>query len=176
MSEPARLLGLPPLVDQRSRILVLGSFPSVKSLESGRYYGNPLNHFWKLLSLARNSPPAAWEDYPALVEWALAEGLAIWDTIAECQRPGSLDVAIRQARSNDIASFIRQWPQIRRIILNGGSAYRIFQRQIAASLEGLGIEVFPLPSSSPIPSRDYRRLTDKLPLWSAALDLETLPK
>ena len=173
MPESQFLQGLPALVDGRCRIIVLGSFPGVKSLASQSYYGNPFNHFWELVANARNSPLPPFSDNPARCEWLLGLGIASWDVVGECIRPGSLDQSIRQPRFNDIAGLLARWPGIKRLVLNGGTAARLFDRHIAASLQA--IPSVRVPSSSPIPSRDFRRREDKQPAWTAALDSETLP-
>jgi len=161
--------GFPPLADGRSRILILGSFPSVKSLANQRYYGNPLNHFWDLVALSFGTSKPDLADFGAAQEWLLDLGLAIWDTIGTCVRPGSLDQNIRLAQANDIAALLRRWPKIRRILLNGGAAAGYFTKLIAPTLLPPLPEVWKLPSSSPIPSRNYRKLEDKLPVWKSAL-------
>lgn len=162
------LRGLPPVVDGRSRVLVLGSFPSVKSLAAGAYYGNPLNQFWTLAALAFGVDPPAAPPGPARHAWALERGLAIWDVLAACVRPGSLDRDIRDPRPNDVAGLLAAWPAIARVALNGAGAAGYFERFVRPAL-ARPIDVRVLPSSSPIPSRRYRGPADKLPAWRAAL-------
>ena len=163
------------MADGRSRILILGSFPGVQSLDSQRYYGNPFNHFWALVGVARNSAAPPSDQFLARCEWLLELGIAIWDVIGECSRPGSLDQAIRNPHFNDIAGFLAVWPGIGRIILNGGVAARLYDRHIASNLAEPKPIHIRVPSSSPIPSRDFRRREDKQPAWNAALNSETLP-
>lgn len=178
MTESPLLYGLPPLIDGRSRTLVLGSFPSVKSLESGRYYGNPLNQFWRLVELSTKDrafgnqdglPP--FDDYNARCEWLLAHSLAIWDTIGACQRKGSLDKSIKHIQVNPIVTLLIEWPEINHIVLNGGLSAQQFDQLIAPSLPkiGRGLHIFRVPSSSPIPTKNFRKMEDKLPLWREAL-------
>lgn len=100
-----RLQGLPPIVDPGTRLLILGSFPGVKSLELQQYYGHPQNHFWKILqALWPDDALPAREQYAGRCAWALAHGLGIWDVYASCEREGSLDSAIRNAEVNDFAA------------------------------------------------------------------------
>src|SRR5689334_3593579 len=87
------LAGLPPVIDRHTRLVVLGSFPSVASLAAGQYYAHPRNHFWPILS-------ALWGvdlrvlPYPQRLKDVLRRGLGIWDVYARCRREGSLDSAI----------------------------------------------------------------------------------
>ena len=141
-----RLLGLPPIISGNTRLLVLGSFPSVASLARQQYYAHPQNQFWKILQ-------AIWPDslrltsvdsYEKRSEWVLARGLGVWDVYAACERLGSLDAAIRNREVNDFASLVRGHPQLRGIAHNGGESFR--HAKYTASL---GLPVYKLPSTSP---------------------------
>lgn len=181
-----RLEGLPPSVDGRARLLVLGSFPSAASIAASCYYAHPRNHFWPILSAAWGEPfPETPGERP---EWALAHALAIWDSLDSCIRPGSLDGDIRAARPNDVAGLLLSWPLVERVLLNGRTSERYFRAGLAGpdakialrdeknarkgSLEMAGgrtVAIRYLPSTSPVPSREFRRMEDKLPLWIDAL-------
>jgi hypoxanthine-DNA glycosylase len=169
-------------VDDRSRILALGSFPSAASLAATCYYAHPRNHFWPILSIAWGEPFP--QETPNRGPWALSHGLALWDSLGACIRPGSLDGDIAGAEPNDLAGFLRDWPRLERVLLNG----RVSERQFRSGLQGNALRdretarrghlvlpggrtlsCFYLPSTSPVPSREFRRLEDKLPLWLAAL-------
>ena len=93
---------IPPVFDADSRILILGSFPSVKSRESCFFYGHPQNRFWKLLARLRK------EDVPSSIEekkeFLLRNHIAVWDTIHSCSIEGSSDSSIRDVVPNDLAS------------------------------------------------------------------------
>jgi hypoxanthine-DNA glycosylase len=181
----ARLRGLPPVIGPEARALVLGSFPSAASIAAACYYAHPRNQFWPILS-------TAWKEaYPADLRrrsaWALGHGVAIWDSLSACVRPGSLDGDIRDAQPNDIAGLLRAWPAVSRVLVNGSAA----GRWLRAAMAGAGAEIalhdanrrsgtvllgagrslglFFLPSTSPVPSREFRRIEDKLPLWLEAL-------
>ncbi|HWH84826.1 MAG TPA: DNA-deoxyinosine glycosylase, partial [Burkholderiaceae bacterium] len=91
----AVLDGLAPVVDARTRLVVLGSFPGVASLQAQQYYGHPRNHFWAILS-ALWQIDLAGAAYPQRLAAALDHGLGIWDVYASCRREGSLDSAIRE--------------------------------------------------------------------------------
>lgn len=138
-----RLIGLPPIADPNTRLLVLGSFPGVASLRAQQYYGHPQNAFWKILGVLWNEPlvQAGYEERVATV---LAHGLGIWDVYASCEREGSLDTAIRDAELNDFARLRGACPELRAIAHNGGESFR-HARLTAA----FGLPVHRLPSTSP---------------------------
>jgi len=138
-----RLVGLPPIADRDTRLLVLGSFPGVASLRAQQYYGHPQNAFWKILG-ALWDEPLVQAGYDERVAAVLAHGLGIWDVYASCEREGSLDTAIRDAELNDFAHLRRRCPALRAIAHNGGESFR------HARLTGaFGLPVHRLPSTSP---------------------------
>lgn len=107
---------LSPVWDGRSRVLVLGAFPSVKSRECGFYYGNPQNRFWRVLAAVfGESDPAGTQEKRLL---ALRHGVALWDVLAECDIIGSSDQSIRNAAVNDVAGLLRR-TGIRTVYCNG---------------------------------------------------------
>ena len=159
-----RLHGFPPVVDGNCRLLILGSMPSVQSLERAQYYGYPRNHFWPMLAMILGEECPL--EYSGRVEMALRHGVALWDSIATCVRPGSLDQDIRQAEPNDIPGLLRGYPHIRTVCFNGQAAQKAYDR-FHARMDGVGYLL--LPSSSPVPRRDIRSLEDKLPRWREAL-------
>ncbi|MDP3701965.1 MAG: DNA-deoxyinosine glycosylase [Hylemonella sp.] len=164
---PRPLQGLPPLVSVATRLLILGSFPSVASLQSQQYYAHPQNHFWKILqALWPAHPLPGREQYAERCAWVLAHGLGIWDVYASCEREGSLDSAIRNPEVNDFAALRRRCPQLRLIVHNGGESFRHAKSVRSA----LGVEDFPLvklPSTSPAnASWSFER---KLSAWREAV-------
>lgn len=133
----------PPIYDEKSKILILGTFPSVKSRELAFYYGHPQNRFWKLLAyLAREPVPAEIEEKKALL---LKHGIAIWDVIHSCDIEGSSDSSIKNVVPNDIASLLKKAP-IRHIYANGGKAYELYLKYCA---ESCSVPISKLPSTSP---------------------------
>ncbi|KQW37928.1 DNA-deoxyinosine glycosylase [Rhizobacter sp. Root404] len=154
--------GLEPVVDEHTRLLVLGSFPGVASLQAQQYYGHPRNHFWPILS-------ALWQidlraaSYPERLAEVRARGLGIWDVYASCEREGSLDSAIQNARLNDLASLKRRAPRLEAIAHNGGESARAMRHTRA-----LGLPVHRLPSTSPAnASWSFER---KLAAWRAVFE------
>jgi len=153
-----RLEGLAPIWSPAARLLLLGSFPSVASLQAQQYYGHPRNQFWRILA-------ALWgQDLPAMsyaerVAAAQCHGLAIWDVYASCEREGSLDAAIRAPRPNDLAALVSLLPNLQAIAHNGGESARTLRVTAA-----FGLPVYQLPSTSPAnASWSFER---KLAAWS----------
>lgn len=141
------LTGLPPVLGPGARLLVLGSFPSVASLQAGQYYAHPRNQFWPVVSAILGlDGPAALQALPYAQRLPIvqAHGLAIWDVYAHCERPGSLDSAITRAQLNDLAGLVHNMPSLRAIAHNGSEAARHMH-----ITQALGLPVFKLPSTSP---------------------------
>lgn len=167
----SRLHGLGPLVSATTRVLVLGSFPGVRSLQLQQYYAHPQNQFWPILQGLW--PQACWPadgDYAARCACALARGLGLWDVYAECERQGSLDSAIRQARLNDFPALLGRCPQLVGIAHNGGESFR-HARAVEQSLAQAGlsgrVQLHKLPSTSPAnASWTFER---KLGAWRAVM-------
>lgn len=135
---------IPPVFDENSRVLILGSFPSVRSREIGFFYGHPQNRFWRTLAnvLHESRIPQTTEEKRAFL---LSHGIALWDVIASCEITGSSDASIRNAVPNDLSKILEHAP-IKRIFTNGGTAHRLYQRYLQAQT---GINAVCLPSTSP---------------------------
>ncbi len=135
--------GFGPVYDSRSRLLILGSFPSVKSREEGFFYGHPRNRFWRVLSaLLRTAEPHSAEEKRAML---LANQIAVYDVIESCRILGSSDSSIRDVVPADLSAIIHT-SQIKAIFVNGktaGKLYRKFQEPET------GIPAVELPSTSP---------------------------
>ena len=155
-----QLRGLPPLIDERARVLVLGSFPSEASLAAQHYYAHPQNQFWRILAAVLDQPLVAM-DYAAKRAAVQAAGIAIWDVYASCVRAGSLDAAIRDGVANDFGRLKKIAPQLRRVCFNGKTAAKFAPR-----LEELGFTTAVLPSTSPAYTLAFAA---KLAAWREAL-------
>ena len=133
----------PPLYDEHSSILILGSFPSVKSREAMFFYGHPQNRFWKVVSglLAEPLPVTVPEKRAML----LKHHIAVWDVIHSCEITGSSDASIRNAVPNDLSVILDAAP-IRQIFTNGGTSHQLYEQYIAPLT---GIKDIRLPSTSP---------------------------
>lgn len=134
---------IPPLFDSASRVLILGSFPSVRSREECFFYGHPQNRFWRVLA------GVFFEDVPTTVEEKRAflarNRIALWDVIASCEIEGSSDSSIRAVVPNDLSVILESAP-IGRIFVNGKTAESYYRRY---QLSKTGREAICLPSTSP---------------------------
>ena len=132
-----------PVYDKNSRILILGSFPSVKSREAGFFYGHPQNRFWKVLAgICKEAVPQTVEEKKCFL---LRNGIAVWDVIAECDITGSSDSSIRNVKPADIRRILDA-AKIERICCNGATAYRLYEKYLFPLCKR---EAVKLPSSSP---------------------------
>ncbi len=157
--------GLAPLLHSQTRLIILGSFPSLRSLQSQQYYAHPQNQFWRLVfsALLPDSPSIyCANSYEIRSNMLLELKLGLWDVYAACEREGSLDGAIRNAQLNDLASLRHRCPQLRAIAHNGGESYKHAKHTSHASSLG-DLPVYKLPSSSPAnASWSFER---KLAVW-----------
>lgn len=134
---------IPPLYNQASRVLILGSFPSVKSREAMFFYGHPQNRFWKVVSaVSEKAVPQSIEEKKSLI---LSNNLALWDVLGSCTVTGSLDSSIKDAKANDISIILNNAP-IEKIFCNGGTALKYYNLLIKPIIER---EAVLLPSTSP---------------------------
>lgn len=152
----------PPVVDESCRILILGSFPSVKSREDGFFYGHPQNRFWRMLAAVFGEDVPA--DIPAKKALLLRHRIALWDVIASCEIVGSSDASVRDAVPVEI-NRVTGTATIQRVICNGALAGKLYRRFLYPST---GIEASVLPSTSPANAAwTLDRLTRA---WQAALE------
>ena len=132
-----------PVINKDSRILILGSFPSVKSRENNFYYGHPQNRFWKLLARIYEA------DVPQTIEekklFLLEHHIAVWDVIESCTIIGSSDSSIKDVVVNDFSMILKN-SRIETIYVNGGKAYELYHRYAEKQT---GISAVKLPSTSP---------------------------
>ena len=133
----------PPLYSPDSKVLILGSFPSVKSREAMFFYGHPQNRFWKVIAALFDEPvPQDIEEKKHLI---LSHGLALWDSIAACDIKGSSDASITNAVPTDLSEILNN-AKIERIYCNGSRSFEIYNRY---QLPRLGRQAVKLPSTSP---------------------------
>lgn len=152
---------IPPVYDKNSKILILGSFPSVKSREAQFFYGHPQNRFWKVLSAVLGCEcPVTTEEKKAML---LSQNIAVWDVIGSCEITGSSDASIRAVVPNDIAGLVAK-TSITHIFTNGATSSNMYKRYCC---NRVGIEAVRLPSTSPAnASYSLERLTAE---WSGQL-------
>ena len=150
-----------PIYDENSRILILGTFPSVKSREVQFYYGHPRNRFWSTLaSLLQDEFPQTVEEK---IRFLKTHRIALWDTCAACEIRGSADAAIRHTVPNDIRPIL-QSADIRAVFCGGKTAGKLYDKHIFPMT---GIEAQVLPSTSP--ANAACKNDDLLRAWSAIL-------
>lgn len=160
-------VGLPPSVDRRSEILILGSMPGAASLAAQEYYAHPANRFWPLMARLLDEPGVP-SDYEKRLAMLLRHHVALWDSIDTCDREGSLDSDIRNVKANDFAAFLEKWPKIRTIGLNGGKAYTTFAKSNKPLLSRPDLRIQKLPSTSPANAR--WRMEDLQDAWRTLFD------
>lgn len=139
--------GFAPILGELPEILILGTMPSVASLQAQQYYGHPRNAFWWIMAELFGFDPAI--PYAQRVEQLKLEHVAVWDVIAACHRPGSLDSRIDAAtvQPNDLPGLFHEQPGLKLLAFNGQMAAKLFKQFI-------GFQHWPgehvvLPSTSP---------------------------
>lgn len=150
----------PPVADSRTRLLVLGSLPGEESLARRQYYGNPRNHFWRLVGAVTGVDLVSLP-YEARLEALLAAGVGLWDTVGAATRRGSLDSAIRLRGANDLAALAATLPDLRAVAFNGARSAALGRPQLASRPN---LALIPLPSSSPAYTLAFEA---KLAAWRA---------
>ena len=161
--------GLPPIAAPDARVLVLGSAPSVLSLQRGEYYGNPQNAFWRLMAELTGRPPG--ESYEARKRMLTEARIALWDVLASAERPGSLDTSIvaTTAVVNDFGAFFAGHPLVRAVYFNGRTARAFWDRRVEGRQAlPAGLALTTLPSTSP--ANAALRFEQKVVTWTAVVD------
>ena len=148
--------GLPAVVGAAPRVLILGSFPSEKSLDTGEYYANTRNQFWRLLGALLGFD--AQLPYAERIEAVTGAGVALWDVVHSCRRIGSLDANIDRKTLvlNNFSTFLAEHPTIERALVNGLTAYTLFQQA------DIALPTTRLPSSSGALTMSF---SEKLAAW-----------
>ncbi len=153
-----------PVFDKNSKILILGSFPSVKSREINFYYGHPQNRFWKMLSGVYGQK--LWQTTEQKRAFLLENNIALWDVIESCEIEGSQDSSIKDVKANDMGVILNSAP-IRKILLNGGKAYELFLKYCRQ--QGMPSAV-KMPSTSP--ANAAWRLERLIEVWGRELTIQ----
>lgn len=157
------LHGLPPIVGADPTVLILGNMPSVMSLTSGQYYGNPRNAFWPIVADIVGFEAAA--PYERRVGELIGHGIAVWDVLRCCRRAGSLDSAVERDSMvpNEFGAFLATNPTIDLVLFNGAAAEANYRRLVR---DAPAIPSIRLPSTSPAHTM---RFADKLAQWRTAM-------
>lgn len=157
----------PPIAGRDARVLILGTAPSMQSLARRQFYGHPQNAFWRIMGELFDAGLDL--PYPERKRRLIARGIAVWDVLQECQRPGSMDHNIEAGSilPNDFGAFFARHRRIERVFFNGQKAESLFRRH---ALELLGeraahLQFARLPSTSP--AHAGRSFAEKLAAWSA---------
>lgn len=145
----------PPIVDEQCRVLVLGSMPSVVSLERQQYYGHKQNYFWPMLFSLLEEPYS--DDYSKKKDLLLRHHIALWDVLASCEREGSLDSNITDEVPNPIGQLLTDYPSIRYILFNGGKAYQSFKKYFPDLLGQIAWQQMPSTSPAHTMKREEKR-------------------
>ncbi len=133
----------PPIYDENSEVLILGSFPSVKSREQMFFYGHPQNRFWKVTAAVyKEKTPCTTEEKK---KFLLKNGIALWDVIASCEIEGSSDSSIKNVTPNNLSRILEN-SRVRRIFVNGKTAEKYYNKYTKSKT---GLEAVCLPSTSP---------------------------
>jgi hypoxanthine-DNA glycosylase len=141
-----RKKSFPPVVDENTRLLVLGSLPGEASLAAQRYYAHPRNLFWRLIGLVIGEDLESL-DYEARLATLLKHHVGLWDVVAEAAREGSLDAAIRDPEHNDLLALVESLPNLHAVAFNGATSAKVGARLLAPVAGRLAL--IRLPSSSP---------------------------
>ena len=147
-----RIFSFPPIIDNNSKIIILGSIPGVKSLEKQQYYGHPQNKFWKIIFELFSEEFT--ENYEERIQILKKYHIALWDVIDSCERKGSLDSEIKNEEANQIAELLEKHQNIQMIFCNGGKSYKNLQKILGKNYK---IPVFLLPSTSPLHTVSFEK-------------------
>ena len=161
--------GFPPIADNKAIILILGSMPSIKSLQLAQYYAHPRNSFWFIMTeLLSNKSDLDYDERTALLKH---NRIALWDVLNTCQRKGSLDSSIKNETTivNDFNKFFAEHPLIKAVYFNGSRAQQEYNKHVLAEIDERfsTIEYMRLPSTSPAMASLNRE--QKLQQWKAIL-------
>lgn len=151
-------IGFGPTVNEKSRVLILGTIPSIESLRKQERYGHKSNQFWKIIFTLFNKPlPDAYEEKNALL---IEHNIAIWDVLESCEGKGSLDSNIVNEKPNDFEAFFKKYPHIKHIFFTGKKAAEFYKKYVGFDKEKTYIT---LPSTSPANAR--MTLAEKIEQW-----------
>lgn len=145
MKKEYRIDSFKPLIDENSAILILGTMPSVKSLEGQEYYGNRQNAFWPILFGVVEEEVT--EDYEQKKQLLVRYKIALWDVLQSCEREGSLDSKIKGERPNDIKGLLIAYPALKTIVFSSQKAAQYFKKYIGM-IEGITFVTMPSPSGA----------------------------
>lgn len=145
MTDNKRIQSFKPVVDESTKVLVLGTMPSIKSLEHQEYYGNKQNVFWKILfTIFGEDYTDCYADKIAMIK---RQGIGLWDILQSCERKSSLDSDIVAEQANDIKGLLGQYPTIKTIVFSSQKARQYFDKYIG-DITGVSLLTLPSPSGA----------------------------
>lgn len=153
-----KISSFPPIINENSKILILGSIPGLKSLEMQQYYAHPQNKFWKIIFEIFNEEFTT--DYSERIKILEKHHIALWDVIDTCERKGSLDSEIRNEEANRIGELLQNYPNIKSIFCNGQKSYKNLQKILPKDFY---LPIIALPSTSP--AHASLKYEEKLEKW-----------
>jgi hypoxanthine-DNA glycosylase len=156
------ITSFPPIVNDETEILILGTMPGAMSLLKEEYYAHKQNQFWKIVFTVFSNGviPDAFTEKISFIQ---QNKIGLWDVIANCERKGSLDIHIKNHKENDIPALLQQFPKIKKILFNGKESHRYFMKKFGNIDE---IEFHLMPSTSPANTIKFEI---KLVAWKEAL-------
>ena len=140
-----------PIIDKKSKIMILGSIPGIKSLEQQQYYAHPQNRFWKLMGKLCGCKNLLNMEYKNRIKILLNNNYALWDVIKSCSRKGSMDANIHNETPNDMHKLLKEYGNIQILCFNGNKAYTAFKKYFPDLL--FKYKYHKLPSTSPANAR-----------------------
>lgn len=152
--------GFKPIIDDKCKILILGTMPSIESIKRDEYYGNKKNQFWKIVFSLYGMEVR--ENYEERKDFLLSNHIAVWDVLENCERDGSSDASIRNPKINDFELLFKQYPNIKRVYFNGKKAEKLYLKLAGKEISNDVIYQTALPSTSPA---NAIKFTEKLKEW-----------
>jgi len=162
------LTSFEPVVNRETTTLIIGTMPGVASLKAQEYYGNKRNVFWTLLFDILGEKHTELT-YSARLNVLLKHQIGLWDSLAACEREGSLDSNIRKGVPNDFPALFLRYPSINRLLFNGKNSFQFYVQAYGVPET---MEYHLLPSTSP--ANAMKNYAEKKLLWQKALDKKTL--
>lgn len=156
--------GFKPIIDDKCQVLIVGTMPSVESIARNKYYGNERNQFWKILFSLYCMEVR--EDYEDRIDFLLSNHIAVWDVLENCERDGSSDDSIRNAKANDFKWIFNQYPNIKSIYFNGKIAEKLYLKLVDKEVINSVMYQTVLPSTSPANAIKFE---EKLKAWRGIL-------
>jgi hypoxanthine-DNA glycosylase len=158
------LTSFPPLIDNHSRILLLGTMPGAESLRKLEYYGHTHNQFWKIMFSLFGIVMPSCVSYSEKKKLLLDHRVALWDVLANCEREGSLDSSIKNEKANDFATLFARYPHIKQVFFTSKKAEEYYGKYVGKQPD---ITYYTLPSPSPANAR--KTLAEKIAGWQIVL-------